>query len=172
MEIWKDVIGYEGLYIISNLSNIKTIARSVNNRNNSKRFKKEITIKHSINKKGYCCVTFYKNNIRKGFRVHRLVAIHFIPNPLNLPEVNHLDGNKLNNIDTNLEWSTHLDNVKHAWENNLSKPDAVYKKVIDIETNKIYKSVREAALLNNINENTLHYYLTGKLKNKTKLKFE
>ena len=67
----------------------------------------------------YRFVTLYNEKGYKKFRVNRLVAIHFIPNPLNLPDVNHKDGNKLNNWDWNLEWTTPKGNTKHAIENGL-----------------------------------------------------
>lgn len=70
---------------------------------------------------GYLCVGLWKN--KKGYTsyIHRLLAIHFIPNPDNLPEVNHKDGNKLNNSIENLEWCTHKENMQHAHNNGLIK---------------------------------------------------
>jgi len=69
--------------------------------------------------KGYHIVTFYNNKRRKSHLVHRLVAKAYIPNPNNSPEVNHIDGNKLNNHMDNLEWVTHAENMKHAGESGL-----------------------------------------------------
>ncbi len=67
----------------------------------------------------YLYVNLCKNSKTKMFRVHRLVAQHFIPNPNKYPCVNHIDGNKLNNIVSNLEWCTHKQNSQHAIKNNL-----------------------------------------------------
>lgn len=70
-------------------------------------------------KKPYQVVSLYKNNKSKNFLVHRLIAETFIPNPKNLPEVNHIDGDVTNNRLENLEWVTSKQNKKHAWENGL-----------------------------------------------------
>lgn len=98
-EIWKDVVGYEGYYQISNLGNVMR---------NKKQLKK------IVDKNGYVFVRLYKNGKQKHFSVHRLVAVAFIPNPQNLPEVNHIDANKENNFVNNLEWCTHTENMVHA----------------------------------------------------------
>ena len=71
-------------------------------------------LKYSINHKGYCIVNFYDNHKRKGFAIHTLVALTFIPNPEHKPTVNHKDGNKLNNSVTNLEWATGKEQMEHA----------------------------------------------------------
>lgn len=123
-EIWKDIIGYEGLYLISNFGNIKTTERiifypnSCYNKSNKGVVRKEKLLKTSI-KKRYLSVTLSKDKIKIYPSVHRLVAIHFIDNPENLPCVNHIDGNKHNNIYTNLEWCTYSENTKHAIKNEL-----------------------------------------------------
>lgn len=171
MEIFKEIHEFEKFYAISNKGRVKRFEKICNNRNNSIRIQPEAIMKININKKGYCTVILTKNSIRYNFRVHRLVALHFIENPENKLEVNHKDGDKLNNNDWNLEWNTHKENINHSWLTGLSKIESISKKVIDIKTNYIYNSIREAACINNINENTLHYYLSGKLKNKTNLKY-
>lgn len=92
-EIWKDVKGYEGLYVVSNLGRVKRVR--------SGRIRTQ-----KIAKNGYCQVNLSKNNQVKFYLVHRLVANAFIPNPNNLPQVNHKDENKTNNYIENLEWCT------------------------------------------------------------------
>jgi hypothetical protein len=115
-EIWKDIIGYEGRYKVSNLGKVQSLLNTRNFPN------KEIKLLSThLNHKGYPVVTLIANCKYKGKSIHRLVAIHFIDNPDNLPEVNHIDGNKENNIYTNLEWSTGIDNMRHAFNNNLFK---------------------------------------------------
>lgn len=68
---------------------------------------------------GYLHVTLYNGDVRKTYKVHRLVAEHFLENPENLSEVNHKDADKTNNDVSNLEWVTHLGNMKHAYNNEL-----------------------------------------------------
>lgn len=92
-EIWKDILGYEGLYQVSNFGRVKSL-----------KFGKERILKLTKDKDGYLIVNLYKNNKSKTFKVHRLVAEAFIPNPDNLPQVNHKDEDKSNNIVSNLEW--------------------------------------------------------------------
>lgn len=110
MEIWKDVIGYEGLYQVSNFGRVKNIKKPV-----------QIIMKNNLTPIGYHLMRVSKNNIQKGFRVHRLVAIHFIPNPENKREVNHKNGVKTDNRVENLEWVTSSENSKHAVKNGFHK---------------------------------------------------
>jgi hypothetical protein len=84
----------------------------------SLKFNKKIQLKES-NLKGYSQIGLCQNNKVKSFHVHRLVAECFIPNPLNLPQVNHKDGNKKNNYVWNLEWCTSKENCNHAVKNGL-----------------------------------------------------
>jgi hypothetical protein len=79
-------------------------------------------LKPQINKDGYLVIELNEKNCK----VHRLVAQTYIPNPLNLPVVNHKDGNKLNNNDWNLEWCTQLENSDHARRNNLTNIGTTY----------------------------------------------
>ena len=110
-EIWKDVVGYEGLYQVSNLGRIRSLAKINKN--------KEKLIKQAIQNNGYVHVCLCKNKATKIKTVHRIVALAFIPNTLNKPEINHKDGNKQNNCVDNLEWVTRKENVNHAFANNL-----------------------------------------------------
>ena len=92
-EIWKDIKDYEGHYQVSNLSRVKSI-----------KFGKERILKPVTDRHGYLIVGLWKNNKQKTYKVHRLVAEAFLPNPDNLPQVNHKDENPLNNNVNNLEW--------------------------------------------------------------------
>lgn len=108
-EIWKDIKGYEGIYQISNLGNVKNLKPRYKNINPTGLLK---PVKMST---GYLNVSLInKNKNRKEHRVHRLVAEAFIKNPYNKPQVNHIDNNRSNNIVTNLEWTTCSENLKHA----------------------------------------------------------
>ena len=95
-EIWKEVVGYEGLYQVSNLGRVRSF-----------KYKSPRILKHHNNKLGYARLILRKNNQSYGHSVHRLVAEAFIPNPNNLPVVNHKDENPRNNNVENLEWCTH-----------------------------------------------------------------
>ena len=81
--------------------------------------KNKVYVRTYINNKGYVCINLYKNSKPHRFTIHRLLATYFIPNPDDLPEVNHIDGNPQNNSLSNLEWCTHKQNIQHAWDTNL-----------------------------------------------------
>ncbi len=116
---WKPIKGYEGLYEVSNIGEIKALERL---KNCNKGYGK---IKEHIMKPNHCKCEYYRvpltdyNHKRKYYLIHRLVAQAFIPNPNNYGDVNHKDGNKLNNNVDNLEWCTRSDNLIHAYNNGL-----------------------------------------------------
>ena len=113
--ITKSIIGYEGLYIIDNIGNVVSLPKK-----NGSRFVNQYNIlKTKVNKLGYKEVTLTKNGKTKTILLHRLIALHFIPNPNNFPQVNHINGIKSDNRIKNLEWCTASYNTKHAYENNL-----------------------------------------------------
>lgn len=139
-EIWKDIPGYEGLYQVSNLGNVKSFFTG-------KLLKK---LPHST---GYLAVVLYKDRTSKRRTVHRLVAMAFLPNPESKLTVNHKNGNKHDNSVDNLEWATHKENQRHAvktglkvginYKNNrLSIPVAQYD--LDMNLIKVYPSLNEA----------------------------
>ena len=99
-EEWRDVVGYEGLYKISNLGRVMSLYKGTKLR------KKVAILKPNIRENGYESVSLYMNKKKRGYLVHRLVAMAFIPNPDNLPAVNHKDECKTNNTPENLEWCT------------------------------------------------------------------
>lgn len=112
-EIWKDVVGYEGLYKVSNLGNVISL--------NYRKTNKPKKLSYNVNHKGYLDVHLTKNRTSKHKIIHRLVALAFIPNPNNLPQINHIDGNKQNNNVNNLEWCDNSQNQKHAYKLGLKK---------------------------------------------------
>lgn len=108
MEIWKDIVGHEGYYQISNLGNVKNVKTNY------------IKKPSDQNSAGYLRVTLYRP-FRKRYFVHRLVALHFCEGHKDGMVVNHKDGNKQNNIWTNLEWVTQSENDLHAYKTGLRK---------------------------------------------------
>ena len=105
-ESWKDKKDYEGIYQVSNCGRVKSI-----------KFGKERILKLTKDKDGYLIVNLYKNNKSKTFKVHRLVAEAFLPNPDNLPLINHKDEDKSNNIVSNLEWCDVKYNTNYGTRN-------------------------------------------------------
>ena len=135
IEIWKPVVGYEGLYEVSNWGRIK-----------STKYGKERILKLIKDKDGYLFVRLYKNGIIKNYFVHRLVAQAFIPNPDNLPQVNHKDENPINNVVSNLEWCDAKYNCNYGNRNKkvaekLSKPILQY--TLDGKFVREWESYRE-----------------------------
>ena len=156
-EVWKDIEGYEGLYKISNLGNVKSIYFN--------HTKNEKLLSPKLNNTGYLIVHLYKNGVGKFFQVHRIVATSFLNNPNNFTIVNHMDEDKQNNRVDNLEWCTHKYNVqysvklnKHRSRNSRKGKFGAYKhdKAV-IQKNKhgsivcTYKNVSSAARENGFN---------------------
>lgn len=154
-EIWKDIKGYEGLYQVSNLGRIKSFSK-----------RKELIRKPTKNKKrnGYLEISLFKNNKEKRFKVHRLVAEAFIPNPENKEEVNHIDGNKSNNNKNNLEWVTDKENKEHAWKNGLMNSNHKKVKIICNETKEEFESVVECSIKMDIDRRSIFRQLKGERK--------
>ncbi len=119
-ELWLPVKGYEGIYDVSNLGNVKSLSRSfINKRGRRKTIPEHIRIP-SINHRGYYRLQLTKSNgDKKIYSVHRIVAQHFILNPENKPEVNHKNAVKTDNYINNLEWATKSENEIHASVNGL-----------------------------------------------------
>lgn len=122
MEIWKDIEDYEGIYQVSNLGRVKSLARTVYMTDAKIRKTRDTLLSQHVNEKGYLHVSLTKNGKTRTKRTHRLVAQAFLKNPENLKEVNHRDGNKENNEASNLEWVTRKENVEHAITSGLFNP--------------------------------------------------
>jgi hypothetical protein len=127
IEIWKDIEDYEGLYQISNLGIVKSLSRVIYDKNGKYRNVKERILKQSVTGKDYLFVGLHKDAIIEQLYVHRLVGLYFIPNPENKPFINHKDGIKAHCYESNLEWSTHQENIDHAWQTGLMRPPWVGK---------------------------------------------
>ena len=154
-EIWKDIEGYEGIYQVSNLGNVKSL--------NYRRTGKEKMLKQIKDTGGYLLVKLSKNSKEKNFKIHRLVASVFIENPNNYKEINHKDECKTNNNVKNLEWCNHIYNMNYG---SCTKRRAEkYKKAIYcLETNKIYDSIKQTTEELNIKKSNIINVLKGRCK--------
>ena len=120
MTEWKDIKGYEDDYEISSDGIVRSKDRIRVDTLGRKRFFKGRVLNPDVAPSGYYRVTLARGRKNtKQFYLHRLIAQHFIPNPNNLPEINHKDGNKLNNSIDNLEWCTYQENTCHAYKHGL-----------------------------------------------------
>jgi NUMOD4 motif. len=119
MEKWKDIKGYEGLYQVSNMGNIKSLGRYVQDRGNTYYIKEKMKIFHA-KANDYGRLQLYKNGKPKNVYAHRLVAEAFLPNTQNKKTVNHKNGIKTDNRVENLEWATYSENNIHAIETGLN----------------------------------------------------
>lgn len=116
METWKPVCGYEGLYEVSDLGNVRSLDRTVRNKNGWAVKKGKTLAPASINS-GYLKVQLWRDNVGQSHLVHRLVADAFLENPNHFSEVNHIDENKLNNCVTNLEHCNRAYNANYGTKN-------------------------------------------------------
>lgn len=132
---WKEIELSKGKYLISDKGEVFSVVKG------------KIRPSH-YDKDGYKIITFMTKEFNKTCKIHRLVAQAFIPNPENKPQVNHIDGNKGNNIVDNLEWVSMSENVRHAYEK-LPRKKCITKKfktkVRYLETGEVFESVREAS---------------------------
>jgi hypothetical protein len=167
--VWKSVVGHEGLYEVSIHGEIR------NSRTNK-------VLKPILTPRGYYRISLYKNG-GKIFFVHRLVAIAFINNNLNKKEVNHINGNKIDNTVNNLEWCTRQENAIHSWENGLQKisqknrisasinlTKLKSKMVIDLYNGIFYDSLKIACIHTN-NKYNATYFNTVNNTRKQRFKF-
>lgn len=136
-EIWKDILGFEGIYVVSNMGRVKRVMHRKHPTNTIINTSLNATGYHKIaltlNGKGYCKI------------LSRLVAIAFIPNPENKPQVNHLNG-KDDNRTESLEWNTSKENINHAWKTGLSKPAYGTSNGNSVLTEKDVLEIRKSSL--------------------------
>lgn len=134
MEVWKKIEGFDNYYI-SNLGNVKNISTGK-------------ILKQQNDKDNYHVIGLWKNKKGKTFKSHRLVAIHFIPNPYNKPMVNHINGIKNDNKVENLEWCTQSENMNHALKIGLKIPnkgkDCKVSKLTEEQVIEILKAKKQA----------------------------
>ena len=155
-KIWKDIKGYEGYYQVSNTGFIRSVDRWITYKNGSKHFLKGEPLKGRPDRDGYLIIGLAKEGKQRYIGIHRLVAEAFIPNPNNLPQVNHKDENKTNNSVWNLEWCTSKYNVNYGTGNSRrskthkgrpgkrGKDNPKSKPIRCIETEQPFPSITDA----------------------------
>ena len=127
MEIWRDIKGYEGLYQVSNMGNVKSVSREVRQgKHGNTRVVCGAVMKPTDNGHGYLIVSLRRGNRRKNFYVHRLVAEHFVENGGGFCYVNHKDYDTQNNRFDNLEWCTQQQNIRLS-AHRMRKPHRCWK---------------------------------------------
>lgn len=173
-EIWLPIKGYEGLYEISSIGRVKSLSRSIpyNHHLTNERLIRITSDKILSNRicRGYHFVSLQKKNGNKSFRVCRLVATAFIPNPENKPQVNHKNGVKEFDFVENLEWCTPIENMQHALKNNLlniksGADKSTSKKVKCLRTGKIFNTIKDFAKERKIDSSNIVRALNGTYKN-------
>lgn len=161
-EVWKDIKGYEGLYQVSNLGKVRSLDRYKYTNGRYGKMKAKIKgrlLKPCINHDGYEEIVLSKDGKSKMYRLHRIVAETFIINQYEKLQVNHINGNKIDNRSVNLEWTTPKENIEHALDNKLMKPvkgreHYMAKKIgkynFKNELVETYETIQEASKKNNI----------------------
>jgi len=146
MEIWKPVPNYQGHYEISSHGRVRSINKTVSSgiRHNTQVVRKGKVLKPNVKRNGYLTVDLSKDNTVKTMTIHRIEAVTFLENPEDKPQVNHRDGNKSNNMISNLEWFTCSENQKHRYE--VLGHVGRRKQVLCVETGEKHSSSKYAAL--------------------------
>ena len=145
-EEWRDVVGYEGLYQVSDQGRVKSLERKVSHWRGGERIQKECILKPDVSKDGYLRAGLWAGGKRKWLRIHRLVCEAFHENHDNKPQVNHINEDKTDNRACNLEWATARENSNFGTRNERlgkaqSKPVAQYAQ--DGELIKVWQSTNE-----------------------------
>lgn len=173
--MWKSIQGYEGYYEVSDSGEVRSLDRYVTELTGkhagNKRFLKGAMMKLTVGKtqrktKGYLVVNLRKNHTSWVVPVHVLVARAFIPNPDNMPTVNHKDGNKLNNHVSNLEWASYSENNSHAINTGLRNPRGVCVSQYTLDGVYVatYKSATEAARQTGFSRGAISHCINGRTK--------
>lgn len=157
IEVWKDVVGFKDYYQISNLGRVKSLERYKKNYSKLQLVEEKI-LKQSISKRGYYVVNLCNGVKCRPYGIHTLVGKAFVTNPNNYTQINHIDGDKLNNSIDNLEWSTQSHNMKHAWKNGLVGTNMEVVRNNDDGSITTYFSPTNASEENNCCRETIRKY--------------
>ena len=168
-EEWRDIPGYEGLYQVSNLGEVKSLPKEYIVGNGAKRNHGGMVLKPGKNDHGYLAVALCKEGTRRNFRIHKLVARIFLGE--SILEVNHINGIKTDNYLENLEYCTRSENIKHAFDSGLAlglkgekNPSSKLNNDIikNIRENKYCLTVKEFSICYNIHITTIYKILKNK----------
>jgi hypothetical protein len=170
MEIWKDVIGFEGLYQVSSKGQVKSVDRTTFDKDGVSRKRRGRMLKQKKEQNGYLRVGLSKSCKMTFFSVHRLVANAFIPNPESKQQVNHINENKLDNSVANLEWNTCRENCNHGNRNlKLSKP--IFQLDNSGNIMRRWNSIKDASATLGIKHQNICEVLNGGVLTKGKWRF-
>lgn len=154
---WKDVVGYEGFYEVSENGLVR---RAKTNR----------VLAQGTHHFGYKTVHLCMNGVKKRVTVHRILATAFIPNTENKPFINHINHDPSDNNLSNLEWCTQKENIIHSWKRD-GRRNSRARYVLDCSTGKVYSSIKEATKETGYSYQTMRFYLSGRWPNNTSLSF-
>lgn len=163
-EIWKDIEGWDGTYQVSNLGRVKRVKTILG-------FKTEKFLNPSKNKDGYVQVNLSKNGNYKTLKIHRLIAIAFIPNPKCKPNINHINGITFDNRIENLEWCTQKENILHAYRTGLASNNGVKNSKAKLKEHQVLQirkkrfdgmSLKEISKEFNISVSTVSFICTNR----------
>jgi hypothetical protein len=168
-EIWKDIEGYEGRYQVSNLGRIKALSRIIdiyfkNGSVQHRRIKERIIKPWRDSLCKYMMIGLHANGQKENHLVHRLVAKAFIPNPNNLPEVNHKNEVKVDNRVQNLEW---CDRIYNAYYGDNSRTKKIIQMDLQGNVIKTFNGIREAELVTGIQHESISAVCRGEPSHKT-----
>ena len=171
VEEWRPVVGYEGLYEVSDWGNVRSLDVYLPSKGGSVALRRGRLMKQYLDKDGYCRVGIHKNGKERTVGVHQLVALAFIPNPDNLPVIDHIDGHRDNNVVGNLRWFTvTLNNSTEQARRKKSQgayrrrdnKKIIYQYTLDGELVAEYESTMEAERVNGYGRSALSRCALGK----------